>query len=220
MSFLLDIKSLQGQDFKLDIKNNLVFYENSLHLNIQYSISVYDNEQINPHYSLDMNIKKNANNYLLALPGSNIFLCKSSMIMVNNRDRKIVYNPHSEAEFKASLNKLTSLNIEDILSTNDSVIFIGYRQGSKVYSIYSSKLSIKHTQIYLDSTTNRFARIEYDYPKQKGKKSKAIIEFNYLPTTDLFFNNGFYEQNYVRLSEKKLKVSPTFKGYELVVVKD
>jgi hypothetical protein len=212
---------LPGQDLKQDMEKMVQNYTRQENLSIKTQVRFYNSAVAGarPTMSITSSVKKRGTAYLYETSDSDILINEQFLLMVHRKDKKIVYKPHTKEQYSASLRNMTTANIDSILTLNDSIRYLGIKNGGRTYSIFNARASIRHADITFDSSDARLRYIVYHYAKGKEAAAKAEIEFIYEEAAT-GKEDSFLESHYVERKNKILVPAPAFKAYKVMEVNE
>lgn len=165
-------------------------------------------------------VKSNDKFYLNVLNRVTI-LNNKIMIVVDEKQKMILYNKISDEQIKA-LTKNQTINIDSIVASNPTeVSYILNSANEKKISIKSKDENIKSIVVTFNATTYILKEILYMYTND-GKKntgnSKVVITYSNFLTENISDSN-FNQSRYIVLG-KKITATKLYKNYKLINVED
>ncbi|TRX59118.1 hypothetical protein FNH22_11380 [Fulvivirga sp. M361] len=203
---------LNAQDLRYALQQMRQMYDQMDGLHIEMSVEVSETiEATAPFYALNVDIKKEGENYLYHYGSNRMLMNDRYFIMIDESAKEMVYGKRTEVDDN-SLPDYLNFNMDSILLFYDEPEYLGYENALHQYSIVQQKGPVYKIYLWIDDHTKLLRRMDYEY--RQGSYVK--IEFKQFNGHPSFQSDTFSEAQFIRLKDTKMVTANAYRQYHLV----
>ncbi len=214
---------LAGQDLKKDLQAMATYLKEVDQLHLDVSVGIYrTSTSAAPHMEPTVQLYKKGKNYYYHLQETEMFVTPTSLIMVQEATKRILYRTIAEKEYKQLLRSMSATAADTLIQQYDSIRYKGTEKKGKHYIIYTSSKVIQRTEVYLNPSTYMMEKVVYHYDPVKFKEFKRVdIQFVTRGLQPPELENYLKESAFVGKGGKKtLLPGERYKGYRVEVIEN
>jgi hypothetical protein len=160
-------------------------------------------------------IKKSGKNYHSKFGKDEMLINGNVNLIIDNQKKTIlVFEPHNNKIKQAE----QMPDVDSMLTSMDSVAYMGEEADSKHFCFYDKDALIKQTDIYVYKKNSLVKRIIYYYKESTKEESygmyKVIIDYKNIKL-DKLPESDFSENKYITVERGKAKLAPAYQSYKL-----
>lgn len=136
---------------------------------------------------------------------------KEKSIIVNHRNKTITYSA-KDVKTKDILPTLPS--IDSMVTTYDSIVYVGEVNGSRKYYVYNSKYYISKIELYYNPTIHFVSKLIYHYNENViGEDAVVTVEYRNVNMQPVFNSDEFLESRFITIKGKQYVPAQALAGY-------
>jgi outer membrane lipoprotein-sorting protein len=209
---LLLCKIGAAQDLKNALLDMQKQYEGMSGLHIKMDVEVYENKVAKtPYFEMDVDIKKQGENYLYKYGSNDMLLNQKYLIMVDHQTKEIILNDRDRTSEEA-LKKNFQFNLDSIMIFYKDIQYVGKQNAIQHYKLVQKKGMVRNIDMYINENTKLLSKMEYEYTN----KQFVSITFKAFEKDPSFDEGLFSEKEYLLGSRNTFLPSQKYKGYEIL----
>lgn len=216
LSVLMESTLSFGQDLKKDLEEMRMSYHASEKFACDITIKIFQGKSKNPVTVQKGKIRKKDKDFYSEMEGLKMLITKELMVVVNERQKDVMYRELKEQEYQTYLTKQMTYNLDSLSLSYDSIFFGGEKDGLKHYTVYTAKGIISKIDFYLNKSDKTLAKVIYDYNKKIYKEGfRTEILFN-KPNNEGQDDNIFSVSKFIVRSTKGYQLQQAYNNYHLI----
>lgn len=148
---------LNGQDIKQDLMLLQQAYKSAEHLQLKLNLNGTDAKG-NPISLGTASMSKAKENYHSKALNDEMIANEQGTLIIDHEEKSINFFPSKKEEFNA-----VELDLEDLLASSDSIVYLGVNKQGKGYVFYHANSMIPKTEIRIDQEKHWLTKITYQY---------------------------------------------------------
>jgi hypothetical protein len=218
--FIFNSFASGAQDYKSDFKKSIKFYSSATDLSMSVNVKTFESSNDKTGTSLGSGkMYRSSKKYYSNFMNTEIIDDGNKVLMIDHADKQASYYPdHSIIGNIPVIDK----DMDSLLKSADSVIYIGAKEGGIQYTCYGKKEDlISKYNITFSSKDYHVSKIEYFY-NQKNKdfeieQYKLIVNYTSVSTSKVTETEKFKLENYISSNDKGYVLKSKYSGYKLQV---
>jgi len=208
-----------AQDIKADLQEMQNRYQNAQNFYTQISISAISlNSADKSSYKQKTEIWKQGENYAYTVDDKMMLINAESVIMLDSKNKILIYQ--SRPKDKSQLPNQTLIpQVDSLLKQYKKIEYKGNTNGCRKYHITTDKSAVYKADLYINTSTYFLDKMVYWYEEPIAEQHNQItMEFKNTTLQPVIEAGFFSEKKYIIKTGKDIKLQPSMKDYQLMVI--
>lgn len=198
------------QDFKQAIADMREVYAGLTAMHIKMNVQVYESRMEGEIYTLQVDIKKENDNYLYRYGNNKMLLNQQYFIIADGEAKELICSKRTP-QTKNQMSRSFAFDLDSILNFHEAPVLIAEDHERAQYEINQKQGPVSTIYLELNKQSKLVSEVAYQY--RSGPY--VVITFELFDTKPQFTSQTFSADAFIEVSNGVIKTAPQYQQYHL-----